>query len=159
MKPVFPRIFLLLILTLMLSIVPLPEIMQAFRLPWVCLLFLYIQFFLPQYFNVFLLFMMGLCLDVLLSTVIGEHATALLLVSWMASSKARRIQFFSMGQQMMLVGFFCLIYQVIIIAIDAFLGFDHAIWMPLVCGLSAMFVWPWIRILLDSLLILHPARR
>lgn len=159
MKPILPRIFLVFILALILSIIPLPEIMQEFRLPWVCLLFLYIQFFLPRYFNLVALLIMGCCLDVLLSTMTGQHAVALILVSWMASTKARRIQFFAMSQQMITVGFFCLVYEAMIIFIDAFSGFGFVLWKPLVCGLLAMVLWPWMRILLDSMLILGPARR
>ena len=87
------------IVALILSILPMPELISAFRPPWVLLLVLYIEYFLPGNFKLTTLLIVGLLLDVLLSTVIGEHSFALLLVTWIASSKSRRFQFFSMMQQ------------------------------------------------------------
>ncbi len=118
---------------------------MGFRPPWIMLFVLYIQFFLPNYFNMTSLFILGLCLDVLLSTVIGEHPFALLLTTWFAAGKARRFNFFSMGKQMLLVGLFCLLYQLIIFLIDAFLGYSPRLWMVVVSALFSLLFWPWVR--------------
>jgi rod shape-determining protein MreD len=99
--------------------------------------------------------LVGLFLDVLLSTVIGEHSFALLLVTWIASSKSRRFQFFSMIQQICLIGFFCLLYQFCIVFIDSLLGLNYRVYMPFTSALMGMFIWPWIRILGDSSLFIR----
>lgn len=147
------RMFLALFIAFVLSIIPLPEMMVGFRPPWILIVTLYIQFYLPSYFNVILLLFLGLCLDVLLSTVIGEHAFALLLTTWLATGKARRFNFFSMGQQMMLIAVFCLLYQLIIILVDAFLGYNVWPWMVVGTGLFSMLFWPWVRILGDRVIV------
>ena len=140
------------ILALILSILPLPELISAFRPPWVLLLVLYIEYFLPNKFKIITLLLLGLTLDVLLATVIGVHSFALLLVTWIASSKSRRFQFFSMMQQIFLVGFFCLLYQAVITFIDALFGFHINAYVPFVSAVVGMFFWPWIRLLGDDML-------
>lgn len=145
------RLFLLLFIALVLTIIPLPDMIVGFRPPWILLFVLYIQFFLPNYFNISWLFFLGLCLDVLLSTVIGEHAFALVLLTWFATGKSRRFVFFSMSQQMMLVGFFCLVYQLIIFLIDAFLGYNNGLARVAGTAFISMLFWPWLRMVFDRL--------
>lgn len=138
---------------LVLSIFPMPELISAFRPPWVLLLVLYIEYYLPGNFKLTALLIVGLLLDVLLSTVIGEHSFALFLVTWIASSKSRRFQFFSMVQQICLIGFFCFLYQSIISLTDAILGFHYSLFMPVISAMLGMFFWPWIRLLGDGSLL------
>ncbi|KTD35948.1 Rod shape-determining protein MreD [Legionella nautarum] len=146
------RLFIATILVLALTILPFPEFFLGLRPPWVLILILYWQFFLPEHFNVAILLIIGLALDVLLSTVLGEHACALSLVTWLASSKARRFRLFTMGQQMALVGFFCLLYQTIILMIDASLGYYYGFLMSLGSTLISILLWPWVRLIADDTL-------
>lgn len=153
------RFLLLLLLVLALTIIPLPVWLSEFRPPWALLLILYIQFFLPRFFNVIFIFVIGLCLDVLLSTIIGEHVFALLLTTWVISGKARRFNFFPISQQMILILLSCAIYQFVILLIDAVAGYQYTP-LNVVCGsIVAMMMWPWIRILADSVLLTKIAYR
>ncbi|KTC73395.1 Rod shape-determining protein mreD [Legionella bozemanae] len=147
------RLCLGFIVALLLSILPMPVLISAFRPPWILLLVLYIEYFLPGNFRLTTLLFVGLLLDVLLATVIGEHSFALLLVTWIASSKSRRFQFFSMMQQIFLIGFFCLLYQSIISLIAALLGFNYSLFTPAASALVGMFIWPWIRLLGEDTLL------
>lgn len=144
---------------LVLSILPMPELISSFRPPWILLLVLYIEYFLPGNFKLTTLLIVGLLLDVLLSTVIGEHSFALLLITWIASSKSRRFRFFSIIQQICLIGFFCFFYQAVISFIDVLLGFNYSLFMPFASAFSAMFIWPWIRLLGDGSLLTRLAYR
>lgn len=138
---------------LILSILPMPELISIFRPPWILLLVLYIEYYLPGNFKLTTLLFVGLALDILLSTVIGEHSFALLLVTWLASTKSRRFQFFSIMQQICLIGFFCLVYQATISFIDALLGFNYSLLMPVTSAILGMLIWPWIRLLGDGSLL------
>lgn len=140
-------------MTLVLTIIPLPEIIAVFRPPWVLMFVLYVQFFLPRYFRVTWVFLLGLSMDVLLASVIGEHAFALLLVSGVASNKARRFHFFSVAQQMILIALFCLVYQLVIVLIDAALGYNNEILFAFGTVLVTMIFWPWVKLLTDSTLL------
>lgn len=149
------KLSLAFIVTLLLSIIPLPELISEFRPPWVLLLVLYIEYFLPGNFKLISLLLVGLLLDVLLATVIGEHSFALILVTWLALTKARRFQFFSMMQQIFLIGFFCFLYQSVIIFIAALLGFNYSLLTPLASTGVSMFLWPWIRLLGEDTLLIR----
>ena len=147
------RLWMGFIAALTLSILPMPELFSAFRPPWILLFILYIEYYLPGNFKLAALLIVGLVLDVLLSTVIGEHSFALLLITWIASSKSRRFKLFSMMQQIFLIGFFCLLYQLVISFIDALLGFNYSLLTPFASALLGMFFWPWIRLLGDDTLL------
>lgn len=152
MKSINLRLVIIMLMMFMLTIIPLPSFVSECRPPWILIFVLYIQFFLPSYFNILVLFFLGLYLDVLLSTVIGEHAFALILTAWLAAGKARRFNFFSMGQQMALIAFLCLFYQLIIYLIDAYMGYSNTLWMLIGATLVSLCIWPCARVLADSTL-------
>ncbi|CEK10292.1 rod shape-determining protein MreD [Legionella hackeliae] len=152
MNVIYLRLFIAAIITLALTILPLPELLTGLRPPWVLMLVLYLQFFLPGYFNVVILLIIGLILDVLLATVLGEHAFALSVVTWIASNKERRFNFFSMGQQMALIGFFCLLYQMLIMMMELVLGYHISFLMCVGSAAISMILWPWVRLLADDTL-------
>lgn len=144
------RLFFCFTIALMLAIIPLPELLARFRPQLVLLLVLYVQFYLPQSFRVSWVFLLGLSLDLLLSTVIGEHAFAFLLTAWFASGKTRRFKFFSTLQQMFLIIGFCFIEQSVIFVVEASQGYSVNSIDNLGAILSSMFFWPWIKWLLDQ---------
>ena len=152
MKTLNLRLFFIVIIVFLLTIIPLPAFIAGFRPPWMLIFILYIQFFLPNYFNILAVFFLGLYLDVLLSTVIGEHAFALILTTWFAAGKARRFNFFSMGQQMALIAVFCMFYQLIIFMIDAYMGNSNSPWMIVGATFVSLCFWPFARVLADSTL-------
>jgi rod shape-determining protein MreD len=144
------RLFLSLILFLILTIIPLPNVMMGIRPPWVLMLILYIEIYVPNYFSVILTLFVGICVDVLLSTAIGEHSFALLLTAWIASGKLRQFRFYSIIQQMLLIAVLSFMYQLDVFLIDGLLGYNYSIWIPCMTALSALIVWPWMRMLLEK---------
>lgn len=155
MNPLKLRLLTVFLIALILTIIPLPSLFVSIRPPWILILVLYLQFYMPDYFKVSMLFVLGLILDALLSTVIGEHAFALCLVCWLASSKARRFYFFSIGQQMALIGFFCALYQLLIFLIDAFMGYRMSMVGVAGASLLSILFWPWLRLLAEETLLLR----
>lgn len=147
------RFLMSLLLVLILTILPLPSLLAGFRPLWVLMFVLYIQFFMPSYYRVTWLFFIGLTLDILLSSVIGEHACALLLTSGLAGSRARRFTFFSIIQQMVLVTLLCIVYQAVILLVDASLGYHTGFLQAFETVLISVLCWPWIKILADNLLL------
>jgi len=146
------RLLIALFVAFVLTVLPLPDLLHGIRPPWILLLVLYVQFYLPHYFNITLILILGLCLDVLLSTVIGEHAFALLLTTWISSGKTRRFYFFSMIQQTMLIASFCFIYQLCLFLMESFLGYHNPVMMLVASTLLTILLWPWVRVLADNTL-------
>jgi len=153
------RFMMVLILGLILTIIPLPHILLSFRPPWILLLALYVQFYFPAYFKLYGLFFFGLLLDSLLSTVMGVHGFALCLVAWLANSKVRRFSLFPMSHQMMFIGLYAMVYQLILVMIDFALGSQGQVWMIFGGCLSSVLLWPWLRLLGDELLLGHFSRQ
>lgn len=153
MKFIDIRFFLAYLLVLVLTIFPLPNVFCGIRPSFVLLLVLYMQFYVPMAFNIAIIFLLGLFLDALLFTVMGEHAFALLLATWVANNKGRRFNFFPMGQQMALIGFFCLIYELTLFSINGFLGYHISFITLLGNVLTSAIIWPWMRLLAQDTLL------
>lgn len=145
------RLLLALLVMFVMTILPMPDLITGFRPPWVLLFVLYIQLVMPKYFNLGALLVIGLFLDVLSTAPLGEHAFALVLTTWIVTNKTRRFAFFNLGQQMAYVIFYCLIYQLAILFIDAFLGYHYNLFSAVTGAFIGMILWPWLRILGDSL--------
>lgn len=137
------------LLALVLTILPLPYGLACFRPPWVLLLILYVQFFLPNYTSLTATVVLGLCLDVLLSTLLGEHIFALVLTTWLASTRARRFHMFLLPQQMVLITLLCFVYQLVLYAIDLYQDFNNTLLMVLGTTLLSLMIWPWLSMLLE----------
>jgi len=144
------RFVFTMLIALVLTIIPLPDVLAVFRPPWVFMFVLYVQFYLPRYFSVSWVFLLGLSLDVLLATVMGEHAFALTLTSCLAASKTRRFHFFSVVQQMMLIALFCAVYQVVLVFIDLCFGYQNGVVYAAGTVLMSMIFWPWVKLLADN---------
>lgn len=143
------RLALAFLIALILTILPLPSSLSCFRPPWVLLVILYIQFFLPSYFSVMVTILSGLCLDLLLSTLMGEHMIALAMTTWIASTRVRRFHLVSLHQQMAMICALSLMYQLMLYLIDTYQGFNHALTMLFGTSLVSLIVWPWISLTLD----------
>ena len=134
---------------LMLTIMPLPNVFVSFRPPWVLLVLLYTQFYLPNYFSLIVTVILGISMDVLLSTILGQHVLALIIPAWIASGRTRRFHIFSMSQQLLLLTLLCFIYQLVLYLIDSYQGFNHTLLMMLATTLTSLMVWPWVNLLLS----------
>ncbi|HAF87193.1 MAG: rod shape-determining protein MreD [Legionellaceae bacterium] len=141
------RILLFFIVMCLLTIIKLPSFLTVIKPCWILLLCLYIEFYIPKYFKLTLIVLVGIILDVLLVTVIGEHVLALVLVTWLAQQKARRFYFFTLTEQMIIIGFFVILYQGILTLIDVFLGFDVSFIAILGSMATSMLCWPWLKLL------------
>lgn len=146
------RLMVALIFALVLTIIPLPELLNEFRPPWVLLLLFYAQAFLPKPPAVIAVVMVGLCMDVLLSTTLGEHAFVLVLTAWLASKKTIRFEFLSIGQQMAFILFYAFFYEGTLLILDAFFGYSYAYSHVFIGSILAMIGWPWVKIVVDSYL-------
>lgn len=150
MNAIYGRLFISFIIALILTILPLPDLFVGLRPPWVLIVLLYLQLFLPDYFKISFLIILGLMLDVLLSSLLGQHVFVFALTTWIASSKARRFRLFSIGQQMGLIGFFCLFYQLVILMMDASLGYSIQPVMAIGSAIISILFWPWLRLITDD---------
>lgn len=144
------RLFCAAILALVLSIIPLPAYLYDVRPAWVLLLVLYVQAYFPAYFHVLGMVFLGVCLDVLGVTPIGEHAFALIIITWSLAGLMQRFLFYSMVQQLLIVGLACIGYQAILYVANASFGYPSMLAPMAGIAILTMLCWPaLLKILLE----------
>jgi rod shape-determining protein MreD len=120
------------------------------------LLIFYVQAYSPAYFHVLGIVFLGLCLDVLNITPIGEHAFALIIVTWSLTGLMQRFVFYSTIQQLLIVGLACVGYEAILYVANASFGYPGLLVPMAGIAMLTMLCWP---ILLKVLLVRGESRR
>lgn len=114
-------ILLSILAAIILSIMPLPLALKAFRPDWVALVIIYWTIALPHRVNIGTAWIVGFLLDILLGTVLGVHALALSIVIFVTASNFQKLRNFSVWQQALLIAIFLVLYHIIIFWINRFL--------------------------------------
>ena len=141
-------ITLSIIIALMLTILPLPLWAAWFRPEWLVLVVVYWSIALPHRVNIGIAWCLGLLLDALSGTVLGEHAFALMVVTYIAIKLHKRIRAANIVQQSITMCLLVALFQAIIFIIQAVIGqipSSPLYWLPTV---TSMLFWPWIFIIL-----------
>ncbi|GAA3715887.1 rod shape-determining protein MreD [Oceanisphaera sediminis] len=137
-----------LLLALILSILPLPELIAPFRPDWLLVTLIYWTIALPHRANVGTAFFSGLMLDLLLGSVLGVHALALVIPVYLAASQFQRMRNYSVWQQAFVVGALAILNKVLIFwaaYVNRDIQLDYHYFWSIV---SSMVFWPWIFLLL-----------
>jgi rod shape-determining protein MreD len=111
-----------LVLTLALSLVPLPHAVSSFRPDWVAVVLLYWSLNAPRRFSLLTAFWMGIVLDTLSGSLLGQHALALLVIVYIAERLHLRIRVFPMSQLGLVVLALLGLYEFILFWIDGVAG-------------------------------------
>jgi rod shape-determining protein MreD len=111
-----------LVLTLALSLVPLPHLISSFRPDWVAVVLLYWSLTAPRRFSLLTAFWMGIVLDTLTGSLLGQHALALLVIVYVAERLHLRIRVFPVSQLGLTVLALLGLYEFILFWIDGVAG-------------------------------------
>ncbi|HEX5340159.1 MAG TPA: rod shape-determining protein MreD [Gammaproteobacteria bacterium] len=132
------------LIALLLTIWPIPDWAEPFRPAWILLTTVYWCLFLPHRVGVISAFAVGLLLDTLTGSLLGEHALALTLVAWVVLRLHLQIRVYPWWQQALAVVLLMLLYTLIPFWVDGVLGYTGSSftrWMPV---LSTAILWPWV---------------
>jgi rod shape-determining protein MreD len=146
-------IILTIIAAMILTLLPMPEWATWMRPAWVLMALIYWATVMPFRVNVGTAWFIGLCLDVLNGTLLGEHALALTLVVYFAVRIHSRFRMFPLIQQAMVVFLFVLMNQFILYCVQGFVGELPKSWLYWSSAFTSMLLWPWVFV------ILHDCRR
>lgn len=138
------------LVSLVLSIMPLPIELRPFWPDWAALIVIYWAMALPHRVNIGTAWIVGFLLDILLGTILGVHALALAIVTFVVSSNFQKLRNFSVWQQSFLIGVFLVLYHIIVFWVNRFLlnlNFSIEYIMP---ALSGALLWLWLFPLLRS---------
>jgi rod shape-determining protein MreD len=136
------RLLLTVLVALILTVLPLPHWLDVVRPAFLVLTVLYWSVNAPRTGGIALGFFAGLMLDVFQGPVLGEHALALALVTYIAVREHQRIRSKPAIQQALIVFAALLVYEVVLFMIDGWTG--HPVTSPLrwVHAFTGALIWP-----------------
>lgn len=139
-----------LIIALMLSVVPLPDWLEAFRPDWLAIALIYWAMTLPRTWSVGSAWLVGLVLDVAQGTLLGQHALALSVVVFVTVRMHLLMRVFPMSQLAATVFSLLALYQFILFWINGVAGIpvpSIQYWAPVISG---SLLWPLVSSLLTG---------
>jgi len=136
------RMLLAALVALVLTVLPLPAWLDVVRPAFLVLTVLYWSVNAPRAGGVAFGFFAGLALDVFQGPVLGEHALALALVSYIAVREHQRIRSKPVFQQALFVFPALLIYEFVLFAIDGWTGHPVTSSLRWVHTVTGALVWP-----------------
>lgn len=139
------------IIAIMLTALPLPDWAVNWRPNWVALVLVYWCMAVPDRVGISVAWCMGLILDVQQGTILGQNALGLTLIAYITINSYQRMRVYPLAQQAVLICFYLLFYELIMLMIMGYLGTgsrDWTYWMP---AITSMLIWPWLFIILRDL--------
>lgn len=138
------------IVAMMLMILPLPTWAIWLRPEWVLLVLVYWALKMPEGVSIGVAWLIGLFVDALQGTLLGEHALAFSVIAYFIVKFNKPIRLASMRGQMIILFLLVLLYQIILFWIQGLIGqLPNALFYWL-SSLSSVIIWPGIYWLLNS---------
>ncbi|MDR6984226.1 rod shape-determining protein MreD [Rheinheimera pacifica] len=137
-------IYLSLFVALILTVMPMPQLVKLARPDWVLLVLMYWAMALPQRISVGTAFFSGFIVDVLVGTVLGVNALAFSVVIFIVAQHHLKIRNFSVVQQSLLLGLLLAQYQLLLFWLSHFLTGVYFMPQYLWPVITGMLVWPWL---------------
>jgi len=136
---------------LLLTIVPLPDWARYLRPDWVGLTLIYWCLAVPDRVGVGTGWVMGLLVDLLTGSLLGQHAMALTIVAYLTLKFHLRVRLFPVWQQALTVLVLLILHQLLSLWVTRFIGRPGPPMYYWAASLVGMFIWPFIYIALRSL--------
>ncbi len=141
-------IYLTLLFGFVLSLLPLPEWAQIYRPQWVALILIYWCMALPERIGVGVGFVTGLLLDVLMGTLLGQHALGLSVVAYLTLKLHLRVRVMPLRQQVFTIFILLLVERLLALWTTGAAGYPTPSLLYWITPVIGMLLWPWVYIIL-----------
>lgn len=141
-------ILLALLLGLILSVMPMSAGLQPWRPEWALMVTLYWVLALPHRVNIGTCFIVGLCMDILLGSVLGIHAAAYSFVGYFIARYYNRVRNFSLSQQALFILLLVMIERSVVYLVEYYVNNAALPTNYFLPALSSAIIWPWLFLLL-----------
>lgn len=138
-----------LLIAMLLTIVPLPELIEPLRPYWVALVLIFWCLETQGIINLGAAFLLGLGLDFLTGSLLGMHALGLVIMTYLVTRFRPRLRFFPPWQQALSVLALLVNDQIIVVWIISLRGDSLPTASYWLAPLLGMLIWPWLFLLLD----------
>lgn len=143
------------LLALVLSILPLPETLPAeigyLRPEWTAMVLMYWVIALPHRVGIVTAWILGLLVDVLLGSLLGQHAMSFVIVAYIAANLYQRLRMFSVWQQATIVFATLGLNQLVNFWIESIAGLSEWSMWYLLPSVTGALMWPWVFLMLRHL--------
>lgn len=136
------------IIGLVLSQIPLPDLLTWARPTWVLLVLIYWVMALPHRVGVRSAFLLGLVLDLLRGSVLGLSALSMTIITFLVLILYKRMRMFPLWQQSALILVLVGINQLLFHWMQGITGTASSSLLFLLPALVSALVWPWLFLLL-----------
>jgi rod shape-determining protein MreD len=136
------------IIAFLLTATPLPDWALPWRPAWIAMVLVYWCMALPGRVGVLTGWCIGLVLDVLHGSLLGQHAFGLALVAWIVLLYHQRVRVFPLVQQAMFVASVVFLYLGLMLWIYNLLGSVEYGANYLMGALTTGLLWPWVFVVL-----------
>jgi rod shape-determining protein MreD len=143
-------IFITVFVTLLLTVIDLPNAIKYWRPPFVALVVIYWCLAIPNRFGIVTAWFIGLFIDLLTESPVGQHALGFAVVGYIVLNFYQRIRISPMVQQTLTVFAILILYQLLI---AWFTGITHHSRSPqfFLASVTGAVLWPIFFVFLRSL--------
>lgn len=138
------------LIALLLEILPFSGWVVWIKPCWTALVLIFWVLVLPYHVGMGIAFLIGLCMDLLIGTLLGEHAAAFVAMAYFILRFHMRIRLQPLWRQSCIVFILLLLSQFFFSWVSGLLGgfrADGRFWLP---ALTSALIWPWVYTILNS---------
>jgi rod shape-determining protein MreD len=136
------------IISMILTMLPLPGSLEIFRPEWVTLTLIYWCMALPARVGVGIGFTVGLFLDVIRDTLLGQYALALTLIAFITLHLHQRVRVFPLWQQAVSIFILVMLESVVVLWVKGIIGESVSFWNLIATAGTSMIAWPFVFVVL-----------
>lgn len=136
------------VVAFLLTALPLPQWAEPWRPAWVTLVLIYWCIAVPQRIGVMVGWTLGLLLDVMTGTLLGQHALSLALIAFLALRLHQRVRVLPIWQQGLTVFLLVVLDRALSLWVTGIQGMPTqavSIWAP---AATSTLLWPWLFVVL-----------
>ncbi len=151
-------VWLSLLAAMLLQIMPLPDLVEAWRPDWLLLVIIYWAMALPHRYNILSAWILGVMLDILLGAHLGIRALSISIVVYVVVLHFQRLRNFPMWQQSVMIASLICLHHLVVFWIQfvvSTVSFDETLFLP---AISSLIIWPWVFWMLRRLRRLYKVR-
>ena len=139
------------LVALVLSILPWPVWTEQFRPDWVALVLIYWCIALPTRVGVGTAWSVGLMLDVLYGSMLGENALAKSVIAFLAVRFHLQLRMFPRWQQAVVILLLVIVNNLLVLWVKHLAGQAPSTWSYLTPSIVSMLLWPWLFVILRDI--------
>ncbi|MBK6659523.1 MAG: rod shape-determining protein MreD [Proteobacteria bacterium] len=132
----------------MLTAMPLPDWALPWRPAWIAMVLVYWCMALPERVGVITGWVIGLILDVMHGSILGQHAFGLAFVAYMVLQYHQRLRVFRLLQQALVIASIVFVYLLTMLWVYNLLGSVKYSFSYLFGAVTTGVLWPWVYIVL-----------